>query len=116
MLTENTIKSVEYWNQQFGLYPMLIQPKKFPNKYLMLNGGNKDFCLLTKYTDYGKDIFFSESWSTNTKNFLVINDNTIYVYNWINNKIEDYALEDLDKKQDRFYSYLSSQSYKHLMM
>ena len=114
MLNGKTIKSKEYWRQQFGLYPMLMQPKAYDNKFLMLNGGDKDFCLLTDNIDYGRDVFFSESWSTNTKNFLVINNDKVYVYNWTNGETNNYPLNKIEENPNRFYSYLSSQSYKTL--
>jgi hypothetical protein len=115
MLREKTIKNKEYWNEQFGLYPMLMKPEISKNKFLMLNGGNKDFCLQTDYIDNEKDerdIFFSESWSTNTKNFLVINNDNVYVYNWTNNKTDSYPLKRIEENPNNFYGHLFSQSYK----
>jgi hypothetical protein len=112
MLGEQTIKTKEYWSQQFGLYPMLMQPKISKNKFLMLNGGNKDFCLQTDYSGNENDTFSSESWSTNTKYFLVIKNNIIYLYNWLYNKPEKYTLKYIEENLNKFYSYLSSKSYK----
>jgi type I restriction-modification system DNA methylase subunit len=115
MLEEKKIKNKEYWYQQFGLYPMLMKPNDSKNKFLMLNGGNNDFCLQTDNIDNERDarhIFFSESWSTNTKNFLVISNDKLYVYNWMNNKTDDYVLEKIEKNPSNFYNYLSLQSYK----
>jgi len=115
MLIENSMKNKEYWYQQFGLYPMLMKPKISKNKFLMLNGGNKDFCLQTDYLDNKKDersTFFSEAWSTNTKHFLVINNDNVCVYNWINNKKDNYVREKIEENPNNFYEYLFSKSYK----
>jgi hypothetical protein len=115
MLEGKTIKSKEYWYQQFGLYPMLMKPVICKNKFLMLNGGNKDFCLHTDYIYNGRDeknIFFSESWSTNTKYFLVINNDNVCVYNWINSKTDNYALKKIEENPTIFYEHLFSKSYK----
>lgn len=115
MLEEKTIESKEYWQRQFGLYPMLMKPVICKNKFLMLNGGNKDFCLQTDYINNNideKNIFFSESWSTNTKYFLVINHDNVCVYNWINNKKDDYTLKRIEESPNNFYEYLFSKSYK----
>jgi len=115
MLEEKTIESKEYWQKQFGLYPMLMKPVICKNKFLMLNGGNKDFCLQTDYINNNIDerkIFFSESWSTNTKYFLVINNDNVCVYNWINNKTDNYALKRIEESPNNFYEYLFSKSYK----
>jgi type I restriction-modification system DNA methylase subunit len=112
MQRKQTIKTKEYWSQQFGLYPMLMQPKISKNKFLMLNGGNKDFCLQTVYSDNEKNNFFAESWSTNTKFFLVINNDTIYIHNWLDKKSEKYDLKTISENSSKLYSYLSSKSYK----
>jgi len=113
-MLEEKIRSKEYWYQQFGLYPMLMKPNISKNKFLMLNGGNNDFCLQTDYDNKrdARNNFFSESWSTNTKNFLVISNDKLYVYNWMNNKTDDYVLERIEKNPNSFYEYLSLQSYK----
>ena len=106
------VTSIDYWKRQFGLYPMLMNPAISEVKFLMLNGGNKDFCLQLGSFDNEKDVFFSEAWSTNTKNFLTIDNDFVYVYNWLNNKTDGYSLKDIEKKTDKFYGYLSAQSYK----
>ena len=107
------ITNIDYWKQQFGLYPMLMNPNKSKHKFLLLNGGNKDFCLQTNSFYDTRNLFFSESWSTNTKNFLAIDNEYIHVYNWLNDKkIDKQPLKKVEENIDKFYSYLSLQSYK----
>ena len=92
---------------------MLMAPRHSMNKFLMLNGGNKDFCLQTDSFEDNRNVFFSDSWSTNTKNFLAIDNDYVYVYNWLNNsKVAKYSLKQVEENTDKFYTYLSSQSYK----
>jgi type I restriction-modification system DNA methylase subunit len=113
MLGEKTIFSNNYWCKQFGLYPMLMNPHSRDNKYLMLNGGNKDFCLQhTNFIEDKSDNFFSESWSTNTKNFVAFIGDYVYVYNWLNGKPSKHPKQQVEESPDKFYVYLSSQSYK----
>ena len=105
MMTET-----KYWEQKFGLYPVLIDPKNNKNRFLLLNGGSKDFCLQTNPSS--NDDFFSASWSTNTKNFVVFDKEFVQVHNWLNGKIDKHPKRKVDGTPDKFYEYLSSQSPK----
>jgi type I restriction-modification system DNA methylase subunit len=78
----------------------------------MLNGGNKDFCLQTSVFENDKVSFFSDSWSTNTKNFVILDTDYAHVYNWYNGTTEKYLLQRIEENADKFYTYLSSKSYK----
>jgi len=101
--------NIDLWTQLFGLYPILLNPQDKDNKYLMLNGGSKDFCLQMNNNN-NQDIYFSDSWSSNTKNFVTITEEIIFIYNWYNNKkTEQYLLKNVGTG---FYNYLSSKSYK----
>ena len=107
-----TLTNISYWEQQFGIYPILMNPKNNDCKFLMLNGGHKDFCLQTGFFEDRRDRFFSESWSTNTKNFVAINKDYIHVYNWLNNKTTKIPQKQVEDNPQNFYSQISSQSYK----
>jgi hypothetical protein len=112
MLRKNTITSKDYWKQQFGLYPMLLAPKYYHDKFLMLNGGSKDFCLQINSSENNSIAFFSDSWSTNTKNFVAFNKDYVHVYNWLNSKPVKHQKKQVEENPDQFYAYLSSNSYK----
>jgi type I restriction-modification system DNA methylase subunit len=80
----------------------------------MLNGGYKDFCLQTAGNDM-QDIssYFSDAWSSNTKNFITIIKDDIRLYNWYDHrKQEVIPLEKINNNPNAFYNYLSSKSYK----
>jgi hypothetical protein len=106
------ITNINFWRQRLGLYPISIDHRVNNNKYLMLNGGSKDFCLQTSAFVDEKITFFSDSWSTNTKNFVALNTESVHIYNWYNSKVEKYPLRQIEEKADTFYDYLSSKSYK----
>jgi hypothetical protein len=78
----------------------------------MLNGGNKDFCLQTGLLVNDEVSFFSDSWSTNTKNFIALDKDHAHIYNWFDDKKESYQLKRIEENPDRFYEYLSLKSYK----
>jgi type I restriction-modification system DNA methylase subunit len=89
-----------------------MNPKISESKFLMLNGGNKDFCLQTDCLVNDKASYFSDSWSTNTKNFIVLDKDAVCVYNCYDDKMESYPLKRIEENTDRFYEHLSLKSYK----
>jgi type I restriction-modification system DNA methylase subunit len=104
--------NIDFWRQQSGLYPILMNPKISENKFIMLNGGNKDFCLQTISPANDNVPYFADSWSTNTKNFVVLDRNNVRVYNWYDNKTEEYPLKQIEENVNKFFAYLFSRSYK----
>lgn len=109
----NNLKNIETWESNFGLLPIRLNPLFQVDKFLMLNGGLGDFCLKTSSIGE-EDIqnIFQESWSTNTKNFLFIEEDSIEVTNWYDNKIEKIPNNKIEFNLSQFYKYLSSKSYK----
>lgn len=109
----NDLKNIETWKSNFGLLPIKLNPLILEDKFLMLNGGLGDFCLKTSSLgNESLESIYQESWSTNTKNFLFIDDNSIEVTNWYDNKIERIPNSKIDSNLNQFYKYLSSKSYK----
>lgn len=110
----NEIENINYWRQKFGFYPLHINPLIDKDQYLMLNGGNHDFCLQTRLVE--NDItqsYFDYSWSTNTKNFVVLENEKIRIYNWFNKKkIDEFNSNHVTENIDNFYKYLSLNSHK----
>lgn len=109
----NGLKNIKAWESNFGLLPIKLNPLFKEDKFLMLNGGLGDFCLKT--SSIGKEdiqSIFQESWSTNTKNFLFIDEEAIEVTNWYDNKIERIPNNKIEFNLNQFYKYLSSKSYK----
>jgi len=109
----NDLKDIETWKSNFGLLPIRLNPLIQEDKFLMLNGGLGDFCLKTSSLgDENLENVYQESWSTNTKNFLFIDENFIQVTNWYDNKIEEISKNKIEYNLNHFYKYLSSKSYK----
>lgn len=109
----NELKNIEAWKSNFGLLPIKLNPLSQLDKFLMLNGGLGDFCLKTSSIGHENiQNVFQESWSTNTKNFLFIDEDFIEVTNWYENKIEKIPNNKIEFNLNQFYKYLSSKSYK----
>lgn len=107
------LKDIKAWESNFGLLPIKLDPLFKLDKFLMLNGGLGDFCLKTSSIgDENIQHIFQESWSTNTKNFLFIDDDFIEVANWYDNKTERIPNKKIEFNLGQFYKYLSSKSHK----
>jgi hypothetical protein len=106
------LKNISNWKQSLGLLPIHLNPRNSNNEYVMLNGGYGDFCLQTINDNSEIDNYFSKSWSSNTKNFLVLDDSHIKIYNWGKNEPEKVPKELVLNNIDKFYNYLLSKSYK----
>ncbi|MDO8928859.1 MAG: N-6 DNA methylase, partial [Bacteroidota bacterium] len=109
----NNLKNIETWKSNFGLLPIRLNPLLQENKFLMLNGGIGDFCLKTSsLVEENLQNIYQESWSTNTKNFLFIDEDSIEVTNWYDNKVEKIPNSKIEFNLNQFYKYLSSKSCK----
>lgn len=108
----NDFKNIGTWESNFGLLPIKLNPISKVDKFLMLNGGLGDFCLKTSPIDEEINDTFRESWSTNTKNYLFLNDDYIEITNWYDNKIEKISNSKIDFNLNQFYKFLSSKSFK----
>jgi len=103
------------WKQRFGLLPIHLTPIHDENSFIMLHGGDGDFCLKTEAihgTSRDRDFYYSCAWSSNTKNFVVLNDSTVTIYNWKKDKPETIPKNQVEENIDKFYKYLVSISYK----
>lgn len=108
----NELSNIDYWKKEFGLFPMHLNPLLNEEKYLMLNGGNGDFCLQTHQEKVDISKYFEDAWSTNTKNYLVINENNVIINNWLEGKSETIPREKIEPNIDKFYKYITSKSYR----
>jgi len=106
------LTNISIWKQSLGLLPIDLNPTKDNSNYVMLNGGYGDFCLQTINDNSDIDNYFSKSWSSNTKNFLVLENDNIKIYNWSKTKPEIISKELVLNNFDKFYNYLLSKSYK----
>ena len=105
------LNSIDSWKNQLGLLPINLFSSELNNKFILLNGGIGDFCIDLK-SDKTPDDYNSYAWSSNTKNFLTINDNSLFLYNWLKDKEGPYELNLISQHIDKFYDYLLLKSYK----
>jgi hypothetical protein len=83
------------------------------DKFIMLNGVNGNFCLHISNNEEDRNTYFSQSWSSNTKNFLLVNDNKAILYNWHKDtKVEEIGLKSIQANLDKFYNYLVAKSHR----
>ncbi|ARN71137.1 hypothetical protein BST91_05465 [Nonlabens tegetincola] len=101
---------IQVWKQQLGLLPIHLNPLKENEGHMMLNGGNGDFCLQT--TDLEAENIYSKSWSSSTKNYIIVKDDNVQIYNWLNDKKETVSQKIVSENFNKFYNYLLSKSYK----
>ncbi len=106
------LTNISTWKRNLGLLPIHLNPTKDNSDYVMLNGGYGDFCLQTINDNSDIDNYFSKSWSSNTKNFLVLDNENIKIYNWSKSTPETISKELVLNNFDKFYNYLLSKSFK----
>lgn len=106
------INDILTWKQSFGLLPIHLIPDRDENSHIMLNGGYGNFCLTTEVDNRETDVYHSLAWSSNTKNFVVLNDLNVTIYNWKKGKPETIRKKKVEDNFDKFYKYLVKDSYK----
>lgn len=106
------LSDILVWKQSFGLLPIHLKPTKNESKFVMLNGGLGDFCLQTIKDKSSIDDYYSNSWSSNTKNFVVLDDDKVKIFNWSRNKPEEVSQKQVADNFDKFYNYLLSKNFK----
>ncbi|OGU61302.1 MAG: hypothetical protein A2X64_03110 [Ignavibacteria bacterium GWF2_33_9] len=107
----NQLNNINDWKKNLGLLPINLFSTGQTNKYILLNGGYGDFCIDID-ADKSKEEYYSYAWSSNTKNFITLKENEIYLYNWLKEKEENYKLSLIQENLPKFYSYLLKDSYK----
>lgn len=101
------------WKQSFGLLPIhLIPTQKKENSFIMLNGGYGDFCLQTEIDEGSPENYHSLAWSSNTKNFVVLNNENVNIYNWKKDSPETITKKQVEDNFEKFYKYLVTNNYK----
>ncbi len=107
----NGLDNIDSWKKQLGLLPISLFSSKSQNKFILLNGGYGDFCIDFD-SNKKPDDYYSYAWSSNAKNFLTLNNENIYLYNWLKEKEETYKLRLVQNNLPKFYEYLLKDSYK----
>jgi hypothetical protein len=104
------LNHINDWKDNLGLLPINLFSSGQNNKYILLNGGYGDFCI-DMDADKSKEEYYSYAWSSNTKNFVTLKGNEIYLYNWLKEKEENYKLSLVQDNLPKFYSYLLKDSW-----
>jgi len=106
------LSQIDIWRRSFGLLPIHLNSITMEDKFLMLNGGHGDFCLQTNEFEEDRSVYFSQSWSANTKNYVVVDKTDVKVINWLKGNQEVIPRTQIENNFDKFYNYLLSKSYK----
>lgn len=106
------ILEINTWKKSFGLLPIHLNPIETDKKFLMLNGAYGNFCLNFSNEEEDSSIYFSESWSSDTKNYILVKDENVKIYNWIKRNPESINKQAIEENFDKFYTYLLHGSYK----
>ena len=108
------ILDINTWYKQYGLLPVHLTNQNNDDKYLMLDGGIGDFCLdvSTENGPINSNLYYSDSWSANTNNFVVVDNDNVTIHNWLKHSPEVISINNVVDNIDKFYSYLLSKSYR----
>lgn len=106
------LTDLSFWKKKLGHLPIRLIPS-VEGKYILLNGLNGNFCIHFTTEAESKNTYFSQSWSSNTKNFLAVNNESVKLFNWQkDNPLEQIPLQTVLQNFDKFYKYLISTSAK----
>jgi len=107
----NQLNNIQNWKKQLGLLPINLFSSNTENKFILLNGGYGDFCV-----DFNSDKtpidYYSYAWSSNTKNFITLKNENVFLYNWLKEKEEKYSAKTIQENLPKFYDYLLKDSYR----
>lgn len=107
----NQLNDINSWKKQLGLLPINLFSSEQQNKYILLNGGYGDFCIDFE-SNKNPNEYYSYAWSSNTKNFLTVDNDNLKLYNWLKGKEEPYKLSLIQNNLSKFYDYLLKDSFK----
>ena len=102
---------ISQWKELLGLLPIkLFSDRDDDSKFILLNGGRGDFCLQLDDENQNKEYYFSSAWSSNTKNFVSVSNDSIKLYNWQKNNVETIKKSSVEQSYAKFYDYLIASS------
>lgn len=101
-----------FWAAQTGMLPIHLNPLATENKYILLDGGIYDFCLDLSGVSDTFEKYKSLAWSSNSKNYICVNDKDVVIFNWLKDKEERLSKRIVEDKFAQFVKILNSSSYK----
>jgi len=103
---------ISFWTKNLGHLPIHLMPS-VDNKFIMLNGISGNFCIDFSKNKEDQHSYFSQSWSSNTKNFLLVHEDRVKLYNWNrSNRVEEISIISIENNLDKFYNYLVNNSHR----
>ena len=105
------VKNKEFWAEGTGLLPIHLMPNDQKQRYILLDGGRYDFCLDLTGEESDVSRYYSDAWSSDVKNYIVIKDENAIVYNWSRQKAESVKLRNIKDKFKSFLNILNSTNY-----
>lgn len=104
----NTLSEIDTWKRNFGLLPIhLSLESEDVHNYILLNGGSGDFCFSCEEEVCDPNYIYSKTWSSNTKNFVLLKNDEISIYNWKKREIEKIKRKLVEDNLPKFYEYLT---------
>ena len=103
---------IRYWVKETGMFSTFLNVIRSSNQYILLDGSVSDFCLQINGSDRSDEMSFSDSWSSNTKSYILLNHEKIKMYNWYNKKVSEYPVSAINDSFDSFIQIIQSNSYR----
>lgn len=104
---------IDNWKKYLGLLPInLFLENEKNSSYILHNGGKGDFCL--SFEEHNPIDLFSRSWSSNTNNYLTLDNDFVKIYNWKKKQLEPekIPISAVSNNYDKFYEYLVDKNYR----
>ena len=101
---------IDIWTANLGFLPVHLFSQNSLQRYLMLDGGVSDFCLdITGSVELNTNVIYSNSWSSNTKNYVSLIGDELIIFNWINKRADRIKIQDI--RFDRLNKQLINSSF-----
>lgn len=105
------VNNISEWKDALGLLPIkLFTNPNDDQNFILLNGGIGDFCLQINGETQDTEYYYSSAWSCNTKNFVAVEADSVKLFNWKKEKIENIKRSSVEQNYEEFYKYLIENS------
>lgn len=101
-----------FWAKETGLLPIRLSPTSDRDRFILLDGGFCDFCLDLSGEERSITNYYSDAWSSDVKNYITIDADKVFVYNWNRQTKESVKLSIVHDKFHSFLKILNSTNYR----